>query len=48
MTGAETVTGVTVVVTDIDDQLPTFSRESIAVPVPEDVGRDGLYTFSQW
>ena len=38
--GEETRTSVTIVVTDIDDELPVFNRESITVPVPEDVGSD--------
>ena len=32
-------TGVTVVITDIDDELPVFSKSEVSVPVPEDVGR---------
>ena len=31
--------GVTIVVTDIDDELPAFSRSESSVPVPEDVGK---------
>ena len=37
--GEETTTSVTIVVTDIDDELPVFNRNSFTVPVPEDVGR---------
>ena len=29
----------TIVVTDIDDELPVFSRSESSVPVPEDVGK---------
>jgi len=36
--GEETVTTVTIVITDIDDELPVFSRDKVAVPVPEDIG----------
>ena len=38
--GEETTTSVTVVVTDVDDELPVFNRNSFTVPVPEDVGSD--------
>lgn len=38
--GEETTTSVTIVVTDIDDELPVFNRNSFSVPVPEDVGSD--------
>jgi len=38
--GEETTTSVTIVVTDIDDELPVFNRNSFTVPVPEDVGSD--------
>ena len=38
--GEETSTSVTIVVTDIDDELPVFNRNSVTVPVPEDVGSD--------
>ena len=38
--GEETRTSVTIVVTDIDDELPEFNRQSVTVPVPEDVGSD--------
>jgi hypothetical protein len=37
--GEETVTTVTIVITDIDDELPVFSRDKVAVPVPEDIGK---------
>jgi hypothetical protein len=37
--GEETTTAVTVVITDIDDELPVFSRDKVAVPVPEDIGK---------
>jgi hypothetical protein len=37
--GEETVTTVTIVITDIDDELPIFSRDKVAVPVPEDIGK---------
>jgi len=38
--GEETTTSVTIVVTDIDDELPVFNRNTFTVPVPEDVGSD--------
>jgi len=38
--GEETTTSVTIVVTDVDDELPVFNRNSFTVPVPEDVGSD--------
>ena len=38
--GEETTTSVTIVVTDVDDELPLFNRNSFTVPVPEDVGSD--------
>ena len=38
--GEETTTSVTIVVTDVDDELPIFNRNSFTVPVPEDVGSD--------
>ena len=38
--GEETRTTVTIVITDVDDELPVFNRNSITVPVPEDVGVD--------
>ena len=37
--GEETTTSVTIVVTDIDDELPVFNRNTFTVPVPEDVGK---------
>ena len=38
--GEETVTSVTIVVTDIDDELPVFNNKTVTVAVPEDVGSD--------
>ena len=38
--GEETTTIVTIVVTDIDDEIPVFNRNSFTVPVPEDVDSD--------
>jgi hypothetical protein len=29
---------VTIVITDVDDQIPTFNRDNFTVAVPEDVG----------
>jgi hypothetical protein len=43
--GEETVTTVTIVITDIDDELPVFSRDKVAVPVPEDIGKYELQYF---
>ncbi len=46
--GEETVTTVTIVITDIDDELPVFTRDKVAVPVPEDIGKICIipvYTF---
>ena len=40
--GAEVVTNVTIVVTDVDDMVPTFNREAFTVAVPEDVGKNAL------
>ena len=37
--GEETRTTITIVITDMDDELPVFSRDKVAVPIPEDVGR---------
>ena len=42
--GEETTTSVTIVVTDIDDELPVFNRNSFTVPVPEDVGKQIKYS----
>ena len=38
--GEETKTSVTLVVTDVNDELPEFNRAAVTVPVPEDVGTD--------
>ncbi len=43
--GEETVTTVTIVITDIDDELPVFSRDKVAVPVPEDIGKIWITVF---
>ncbi len=43
--GEETVTTVTIVITDIDDELPVFSRDKVAVPVPEDIGKKCYYSI---
>ena len=45
--GEETHTTVTIVITDIDDEVPVFSRDKVAVPVPEDIGENMLWTFFQ-
>lgn len=36
--GDEVVTNVTIVVTDQNDEIPTFNRDNFTVAVPEDVG----------
>ncbi len=38
--GDEAVTDVTIVITDVNDMLPTFNRDVYRVAVPEDVGPD--------
>ncbi len=38
--GEETRTDVTLVITDVNDMLPTFNRDNFTVAVPEDVGQD--------
>jgi len=45
--GEETYTTVTIVITDIDDEVPVFSRDKVAVPVPEDIGENMFWTFFQ-
>ena len=37
--GESTVAPVTIVVTDVDDQKPTFSAEEVFVSVAEDMGK---------
>ena len=36
--GDEVTTNVTLVITDVDDRIPTFNRNNYTVAVPEDVG----------
>jgi hypothetical protein len=36
--GDEVTSNVTLVITDVDDQIPTFNRNNFTVAVPEDVG----------
>ena len=36
--GEEAVADVTLVITDVDDMIPTFNRANFTVAVPEDVG----------
>ena len=38
--GISSVTNVTVIVTDVDDQIPTFNRQNFTIPVSEEVGLD--------
>ncbi len=38
--GEEAIADVTLVITDVDDMIPTFNRENFTVAVPEDVGAD--------
>ena len=38
--GEEATTNVTLVITDVNDMLPTFNKENFTVAVPEDVGQD--------
>ena len=38
--GDEAVTDVTIVITDVNDMIPTFNRANYTVAVPEDVGPD--------
>ena len=38
--GDEATANVTLVITDVDDMLPTFNRDNFTVAVPEDVGQD--------
>lgn len=38
--GEETTSNVTLVITDVNDMLPTFNRDNFTVAVPEDVGQD--------
>ena len=38
--GEVATTNVTLVITDVNDMLPTFNRENFTVAVPEDVGQD--------
>ena len=41
--GDEVTTNVTLVITDVDDRIPTFNRNNYTVAVPEDVGELALY-----
>jgi hypothetical protein len=36
--GDGATTRVTIVITDVNDELPVFSRDKVSVPIPEDVG----------
>ena len=36
--GDEVTSNVTIVIVDVDDQIPTFNRDNFTVAVPEDVG----------
>ena len=38
--GEEATANVTLVITDVDDMIPTFNRDDFTVAVPEDVGQD--------
>ena len=38
--GEQAITNVTLVITDVNDMLPTFNRDNFTVAVPEDVGQD--------
>ena len=38
--GEEATANVTLVITDVNDMLPTFNRDNFTVAVPEDVGQD--------
>jgi hypothetical protein len=37
--GDQAVTNVTIVITDVNDLIPTFNRDNFTVAVPEDVGK---------
>ena len=37
--GDEVTSNVTIVIVDVDDQIPTFNRDNFTVAVPEDVGK---------
>jgi hypothetical protein len=40
--GASASSNVTIVITDVDDQVPTFNKDNFTVAVPEDVGETGF------
>ena len=46
--GEPTETSFTVVVIDVNDELPVFNRDAFTVPVPEDVGKMKYIKFRSY